>query len=56
MGLREVFFELLNDYGKHKPFPEEKFFEIIVEKTYPEIEQFINYYMKGSNHFPAKII
>ena len=37
-GLREVFLDLLEQYGKNKPFPEDEFFEIFVENTYPEIE------------------
>jgi predicted metalloprotease with PDZ domain len=47
-GLREVYLELLDKYGKDKPFPEDDFFEIIVDMTYPEIEQFINDYIKGT--------
>ncbi len=37
-GLREVFLDLLEQYGKNKPFPEDEFFDIFVENTYPEIE------------------
>lgn len=51
-GLREVFLELLQRYGKHNPFPENKLFDIIVSMTYPEIEQFINDYIKGSKPLP----
>jgi len=51
-GLREVFMDLLEKYGKYKPFPEDKFFEIVVENTFPEIEQFINDYIKGSKPLP----
>jgi predicted metalloprotease with PDZ domain len=51
-GLREVFLELLKTYGKNKPFPEDEFFEVIVEITYPEIEQFINDYIKGAEPLP----
>ena len=51
-GLREVFLELLQRYGKHNPFPEDKLFDIIVSMTYPEIEQFINDYIKGSKPLP----
>lgn len=53
-GLRELLLELLNDYGKNKPFPEEKFFKVIVENTYPEIEQFINNYIRDSQPLPYK--
>ena len=51
-GLREVFLDLLEQYGKDKPFPEDKFFDIIVKMTYPEIEDFINNYIKGSEPLP----
>lgn len=51
-GLREVFLELLNKYGKDKPFPEDELFRIIVDMTYPEIEDFINFYIKGTKPLP----
>ena len=53
-GLREVFLELLDKYGKYKPFPEKEFFDIFVDMTYPEIEQFINDYIKGTKPLPYK--
>ncbi len=53
-GLREVFLELLDRYGKYKPFPENEFFDIFVDMTYPEIEQFINDYIKGTRPLPYK--
>ncbi|MGB5528519.1 MAG: hypothetical protein WBQ32_00975, partial [Ignavibacteriaceae bacterium] len=51
-GLREVYLELLDRYGKDKPFPEDDFFQIFVDMTYPEIEQFINNYLKGTKPLP----
>ncbi|MCH9029784.1 MAG: hypothetical protein IH819_09275 [Bacteroidetes bacterium] len=51
-GLREVLLELLKKYGKYKPFLENEFFKIIVNITYPEIEQFINDYIKGTKPLP----
>jgi len=51
-GLREVLLELLEKYGKYKPFPVNEFFEIIVNITYPEIELFINDYIKGTKPLP----
>ncbi|MEJ2104013.1 MAG: PDZ domain-containing protein [Ignavibacteriaceae bacterium] len=51
-GLREVFLELLDKYGKDKPFPEDDFFKIFVDITYPEIQQFINDYIKGITPLP----
>ena len=51
-GLREVFLELLDKYGKDKPFPEDGFFKIFVDMTYPEIQQFIDDYIKGIKTLP----
>jgi predicted metalloprotease with PDZ domain len=51
-GLREVFLELLKMYGQEKPFPEDEFFQVIVDLTYPEIEQFIDNYIKGAEPLP----
>jgi predicted metalloprotease with PDZ domain len=51
-GLREVFLNLLEEYGKDKPFPEDEFFKIFVEKTFPEIEKFIDDYIKGTESLP----
>lgn len=53
-GLREVFIKLLNEYGKYKPFPDNKFFDIFFASAYPEIEQFINDYNKGTKPLPLK--
>jgi predicted metalloprotease with PDZ domain len=51
-GLREVFIDFIEKYGKYKPFPEDEFFNIFVENTFPEIEQFINDYIKGTEPLP----
>lgn len=51
-GLREVFLDLLEEYGKNKPFPEDDFFEIFVENTYPEIQEFIEDYIEGTKPLP----
>ena len=32
MGLRELFLELLNEYGKNKPFPEEGFLKLLLKR------------------------
>ena len=53
-GLREVYLELLDKYDKDKPFPEDDFFEIVVDMTYPEIERFINDYIKGTKPIPVE--
>jgi predicted metalloprotease with PDZ domain len=51
-GLREVFLDFLDKYGKYKPFPEDEFFEIFIQNTFPEIEQFIDDYIKGTKPLP----
>ena len=51
-GLREVYLELLDKYGKDKPFPEDDFFQIFVDMTYSEIQQFINDYLIGTKPLP----
>jgi predicted metalloprotease with PDZ domain len=52
-GLREVFLDLLNQYGKKKPFPEKSFFDVFVAETYPEIRQFVDDYIRGTKPLPA---
>lgn len=51
-GLQEVFLSLLKKYGKYKPFPENEFFNIFVQETYPEIKDFINSYIVGTEKLP----
>ncbi|MEE9450376.1 MAG: hypothetical protein V3V72_10030, partial [Ignavibacteriaceae bacterium] len=51
-GLREVYLDLIKQYGKEKPFENEKFFDVVVKMTYPEIEEFINNYIKGTSPLP----
>jgi predicted metalloprotease with PDZ domain len=51
-GLRDVLLSLLDQYGKNKPFPEDEFFDIFVENTYPEIEEFVDDYIKGTKPLP----
>ena len=51
-GLREVYLDLIKLYGKAKPFNNEKFFDVVVELTYPEIEKFINDYIMGTSSLP----
>jgi predicted metalloprotease with PDZ domain len=52
-GLREVFIDLTKKYGKDNPFSEKDFFNIFVEETYPEIEEFIKKYIKNSEPMPV---
>ncbi len=53
-GLREVYLELIKEYGKDKPFNNDNFFEVFVSKTYPEVEDFINKYIKGTDPLPVE--
>ncbi|MCF8239894.1 MAG: hypothetical protein K9J16_00805 [Melioribacteraceae bacterium] len=52
-GLREVFIELLKEYGKNKPFPENEFLDVFVQKTNPGIKVFIDKYIRGSEQLPV---
>jgi predicted metalloprotease with PDZ domain len=51
-GLREVYLDLIKQYGKEKPFDNNTFFDVIVKLTYPEIEDFINDYIRGTESLP----
>lgn len=51
-GLRELFLELLHDFGKDNPFPEEEFFDILVVRSYPEIRSFIDMYIRDFQPLP----
>ncbi|MGB5895997.1 MAG: hypothetical protein WBG58_17610, partial [Ignavibacteriaceae bacterium] len=51
-GLREVYLDLIKKYGKEKPFENEKFFDVVVNITYPEIENFITDYIEGTVPLP----
>ncbi len=53
-GLREVVNELSNKYGPNKAFPEDEFFNIFVEMTYPEIDEFFEKYIKNANPLPIQ--
>ncbi|MFA3784162.1 peptidase [Melioribacteraceae bacterium 4301-Me] len=53
-GLRELIIDLIHDYGKSKPFSEEHFFDELVNRTYPQIKEFIDKYIKGTEPFPVK--
>lgn len=51
-GLRELVLELSRAYGKDRPFPEDGFFEIAVERTGPEIGDFLERYVKAAEPLP----
>ncbi|WP_242916949.1 PDZ domain-containing protein [Pontibacter liquoris] len=51
-GLREVINELSKEYGPKKAFPENDFFNIFTAKTYPEIGDFFDRYVKNAEPLP----
>ena len=53
-GLRELLIELSKKFGKQRAFSEDKFFDQLVAMTYPEIGDFINRYIKGSEQLPIR--
>lgn len=52
-GLREVILELTEKYGPDKAFSEKDFFDILVQMTYPQIRQFIDSYIRGTEPLPV---
>lgn len=53
-GMREVVNELSKKYGPERAFPEDEFFDIFVEMTYPEVADFFTKYVKGDEPLPLK--
>ncbi|GAB3974200.1 peptidase M61 [Spirosoma terrae] len=53
-GLREVINDLTTTYGPNRPFSEKDFFAIFTQKTYPEIGDFFNRYVKNAEHLPLQ--
>ena len=51
-GLQELLLELAARYGKSRPFPEDEFFDIVTEMTYPEIGEFFEAYVRGTEPLP----
>jgi predicted metalloprotease with PDZ domain len=51
-GLREVLNQLYKDYGSTRAFSEKDFFDDFTKRTYPEISDFINKYIKGTEKLP----
>ncbi len=50
--LQDLLASLGEQYGKNKPFKDEELFGIITEQTYPEIGDFLNNYVGGSQVLP----
>ncbi len=53
-GLRDVYVDLLKEFGKDKPFPESEFIQIFINRTYPEMESFFDKYIGGNEKLPVK--
>ena len=53
-GLREVVNELSKKYGPSKAFPEDDFFNVFVEMTYPEVADFFEKYVKNAEPLPLE--
>lgn len=53
-GLREVYLELIKEFGKDNPFNNNTFFDVFVAMTYPEIREFIDNYIIGNQPLPYK--
>jgi predicted metalloprotease with PDZ domain len=53
-GLRELILELIDTYGPDHAFSEADFFDDLVGRTYPEIEDFIDLYIKGTSALPME--
>ena len=51
-GLRDLLMELVKEYGQNESFEDDEFFDIIVKKTYPEIKDFIDDYICGTEPLP----
>ena len=54
MGLRETLLRLSKEYGVKRPFSEDGFFDHLAAITYPQIADFINRYIKGSEKLPVR--
>ena len=50
-GLREVYLELIDKYGKDAPFDNATFFDTLVAMTYPEIAEFIEKHIRNNTPF-----
>ncbi len=53
-GLRDAILELSRKYGPTRSFPEKEFFDLFVRMTYPEIEDFFDRYVSGTEPLPLK--
>ncbi|MBT8295470.1 MAG: peptidase M61, partial [Gramella sp.] len=52
MGILDLMKKLNEKYGKDKPFKDEELIPVIVELTYPEIQEFFDTYVSGPTPIP----
>lgn len=52
MGILDLMKKLNDRYGKDKPFEDEQLIPVIVELTYPEIQEFFDTYVSGPTPIP----
>jgi predicted metalloprotease with PDZ domain len=53
-GLQDLIKDLAHHYGKQRAFPESTFVDTLVAMTYPEVRDFFNRYIWGSERLPVK--
>ena len=53
-SLRNLMLDLSKKYGKNKAFKDDELFAEITKMTYPEIGEFFNRYVKGTEMLPLK--
>jgi predicted metalloprotease with PDZ domain len=53
-GLQDLIKDLAHHYGKQRAFPESTFVDTLVTMTYPEVRDFFNRYIWGSEKLPIK--
>ncbi|HNB56924.1 MAG TPA: hypothetical protein PKV06_08125 [bacterium] len=51
-GLRDVIMALVKKYGAGKSFTDSSLYGIIVDHTYPEVREFMDRYIRGSERLP----
>ncbi|WP_017731502.1 M61 family metallopeptidase [Nafulsella turpanensis] len=56
MDLQDLLAKLSERYGKNKPFDDERLFEVIGELSYPEIEEYLERYVGGTESLPYEEI
>ncbi|MGM0636268.1 MAG: peptidase M61 [Bacteroidota bacterium] len=52
MGVLDLMKMLIEEYGVDHPFKDDELFEVITEKTYPEIGKFFETYVAGNTPIP----